>query len=182
MDDDRALYDALASSQRLGILGDRPIAEVIEHADAFVEALADVRGVVVDLGSGGGVPGLVIAARRPDLHLILVDRRATRTDHLRRLVARLGWRDRVEVITADTRELTGRLDASADAAVARGFGPPEATLRAAAPLVRAGGLLVVSEPPTPDPTRWPESLLTSTGWEPTESADARVARFRRRST
>jgi 16S rRNA (guanine527-N7)-methyltransferase len=81
---DPALIDALRASQRLGMLGGRSIYEVVDHASAFVAALADVRGLVVDLGAGGGVPGLVIAAARPDLRLVLVDRRATRTDHLRR--------------------------------------------------------------------------------------------------
>ena len=38
-----------------------PIEEVIDHADAFIAALVDVDGLVVDLGSGGGVPGLVVA-------------------------------------------------------------------------------------------------------------------------
>ena len=62
---DRALAEALAVSQRLGMLGERPIDEVIAHAGAFVDALAGTRGTVVDLGSGGGVPGLVIARAAP---------------------------------------------------------------------------------------------------------------------
>lgn len=177
-DDADPLHDALASSQRLGMLGDRPIAEVIDHARAFVDALRDERGVVVDLGSGGGVPGLVVAAARPDLHVILIDRRATRTDHLRRLVARLGWRDRVDVITGDVTEMSGRFD-EADAAIARGFGPPVATLRAAAPLVRGGGRLVVSEPPHAGADRWPAADVTASGWDPVPSPDTRVATFRR---
>ena len=175
------LIEALASSQRLGMLGDRPIPEVIEHARAFVTALADVHGVVVDLGAGGGVPGLVIAHDRPDLRLVLIDRRSTRTDHLRRLVARLGWGDRVEVVAADAAAVVGRL-APADAAVARGFGPPLTTLAAATRLVIAGGLLVVSEPPVPDPTRWPAADVTAAGWSRIPSPDPRVATFRRRST
>lgn len=155
---DHALREALATSQRLGMLGRRPIPEVIAHAEAFVVALLDVHGVVVDLGSGGGVPGLVIACRRPDLRLTLVDRRVTRTDHLTRLVGRLGWTN-VEVITADAVELavTGM---NADAVVARGFGPPAATLTAARPLLRTGGRLVVSEPPDDTPDRWPSDLRT----------------------
>lgn len=175
-----ALHDALASSQRIGMLGNRPVEEVIEHASAFVTALEGVHGVVIDLGSGGGVPGLVIAAARPDLRVVLVDRRATRTDHLRRLVARLGWRDRVEVVTADVASLAGF--APADAAVARGFGPPLTTVRAAAPLVRPGGLLVVSEPPLDDRSRWPDEDVRATGWERLPPADPRVACFRRCST
>ena len=42
---------------------------------------------VLDLGAGGGVPGLVIAHDLPDLHVTLLDRRAKRTDFLERVVA-----------------------------------------------------------------------------------------------
>ncbi|MBA3604389.1 MAG: class I SAM-dependent methyltransferase [Acidimicrobiia bacterium] len=153
--DDQPLLDALASSQRLGMLGSLPIPDVIAHAEAFVGALADVRGVVVDLGSGGGVPGLVIAARRPDLQLVLVDRRRTRTDHLHRLVGRLDWSARVEVVTAQAAALPSVLGDSVDAVVARGFGAPPAVLTAAAPLLAGGGRLVVSEPPSGSSSRWP---------------------------
>ena len=82
--------------------------DVVEHAAAFVVALEAVTGTVVDLGSGGGVPGLVIATARPDLRLVLVDRRVGRTDHLVRLVRRLGLDDRVTVLTADAEDLAGR--------------------------------------------------------------------------
>ena len=136
---DPALVDALASSQRLGMLGERPIAEVIEHAGAFVAALAGVTGTVVDLGSGGGVPGLVIATARPDLRLVLVDRRATRTDHLRRLVRRSASADRVDVLTADAAALPGLIAVPVDAVVARGFGPPAETLRRRLPCSPAVG-------------------------------------------
>ena len=171
-----ALVDALASSQRLGVLGDRPIADVIDHAGAFVVALTAVSGTVVDLGTGGGVPGLVIAAARPDLRLVLVDRRATRTDHVRRLVRRLGFTDQVEVVTGDVASLRGR---GADAAVARGFGAPGATLAAAAAVTRPGGTIVISEPPAPAAQRWPAALLTAAGVAMATSPDPRVAVFRR---
>ena len=129
------------------MLGAAPIAAVVEHSELFVTALADVTGTVIDLGSGGGVPGLVIARRRPDLHVVLVDRRATRTDQLRRLVARLGLGARVTVLTAEARALPRLLDHRADAVVARGFGPPPTVVAAATPILAQGGLLVVSEPP-----------------------------------
>jgi 16S rRNA (guanine527-N7)-methyltransferase len=135
------------------MLGAAPITEFIEHSEAFVGALAEVSGTVVDLGSGGGVPGLVIAWRRPDLDVVLVDRRATRTDHLRRLVARLGVGGRVTVVTSEARALPRLFDDAVDAVVARGFGAPGAVVRAAAPLLAEGGLLVVSEPPH-GPDRW----------------------------
>jgi 16S rRNA (guanine527-N7)-methyltransferase len=172
---DPALHEALAASQRLGMLGAWPIAEVVDHALAFVAPLADVTGRVVDLGSGGGVPGFVLAAARPDLCVVLVDRRAARTDHLRRLVRRLGWAGRVAVVTADA----AAVQLSAAGVVARGFGSPTVTLPVAARLVQPGGLIVVSEPPEADPMRWPPGLLASAGVAALPWADRRVAVFRR---
>ena len=146
-DPDAPLAEALATSQRLGMLGAAPIGDVIAHSDRFVDALTDVSGTLVDLGSGGGVPGLVIAWRRADLDVVLVDRRATRTDHLRRLVTRLRLGARVTVVTAEARQLPGLLGDPVDAVVARGFGPPSVVIDAALPILAIGGLLVVSEPP-----------------------------------
>ncbi|MET0326520.1 MAG: RsmG family class I SAM-dependent methyltransferase [Ilumatobacteraceae bacterium] len=177
--DDQALVEALVSSQRLGMLGDRPIAEVIQHAGAFVDALASTTGTVVDLGSGGGVPGLVIARARPDLMVVLVDRRATRADHLRRLVLRLDLSERAEVHAVDARRLATTFGRRADAVVARGFGPPAETLRCAAPLLADDGVIVVSEPPNPAADRWPPTTLDEVGVERAPGDDPRVALFRR---
>ena len=159
-----ALVDALLDAQRLGFLGSRPIPEVIEHARGFVRALR-ARGndrvieSVLDLGSGGGVPGLIIAHDLPAVHLTLLDRRAKRTDALERLVRRLGWQDRITVVCADVTTFVP--DTPFDAVVARGFGPPEFTLTQAARLVCAGGPIVISEPPGVD--RWDDQLLAELG-------------------
>lgn len=180
---DEPLMAALQLSQDLGMLGPRPVAEVVDQATAYVTALdaaGITGGVVVDLGSGGGVPGLVIAWRRPALRLVLVDRRTTRTDHLRRLVVRLGLEDRVEVHGVDARALPALLALPADAVVARGFGPPAALLYAAVPLLGPGGVVVVSEPPTPDPDRWPPHLLARHDVRRERSPDPRVVLLRRR--
>ena len=161
-----ALKEVLSRAQRLGTLGDRPIDEVIDHARYFVAALEGVTGRVLDMGTGAGVPGLVIALDRPDLHLVLADRRATRMDELTRAVTALGWQTRVSVITSDLEDL-GRSPehfGTYAAVVARGFGPPEDTLRCARPLLKNGGRLVVSEPPEPQPDRWPPDLVQSLGF------------------
>ena len=169
------LREALADSQRLGMLGSRPIDEVIEHAQAFVDALSDVTGTVLDLGSGGGVPGLVIAVARPDLRVLLVDRRTARTDHLARLVRRLELDDRVEVIAADASIL--RLPTPVDAVVARGFGPPVSTGRIAVAFLRPHGRFVVSEPPGDAPRRWGEDLVRRMHLVRLPHGDPRVAVF-----
>lgn len=163
------LLDALADARRLGFLGDRDLDEVVAHARVFTRALDDLavagevatgqdhRLRIVDLGSGGGVPGLVLAADRPDWSLTLVDRRAKRTDFLERVVTRLGWAGRVEVVCSDVNELIQQRPAAYDAVVARGFGPPARTLMMASRLTRRGGRIVISDPPTGD--RWDPDLL-----------------------
>jgi 16S rRNA (guanine527-N7)-methyltransferase len=178
---DVELHAALTDSQRLGFLGaGRPVAAIVDHACGFVDALTDVSGTVIDLGSGGGVPGLVIARARPDLRLVLVDRRAARADHLLRLVGRLDLADRVEVLALDAATVARDRPGTADAVVARGFGSPAATLRAARPLMRDGALVVVSEPPRAEPVRWPTALLDGLELTAVAQRDRRVAVFAQR--
>ena len=177
------LYEALGESQRLGFLGDRPIVEVIEHSRLFVTALDGLdsgcggKPEVIDLGSGGGVPGLVIAHYRPDVVLTLLDRRTKRTDFLKRLISRLGWADRVTVIADDAINVVKTSREFYDAVVARGFGPPDQTLTIATALVRPGGRVVISEPPYGD--RWSPALLEELRVERLSSV-GRVAIFERR--
>lgn len=172
------LVAVLERAQYEGALGSRPIPEVIDHARAFVAALPQGLQHVVDLGSGAGIPGLVLALDRPELHLTLIDRRAKRVDALRRATVALGWTDRVTVAEADVFQLTS--DPAwvhrCDAAVARGFGPPEETLRGAAALVRQGGWVVISEPPDTTPSRWDPAWLERNGVGTPERLGA-VVRF-----
>jgi 16S rRNA (guanine527-N7)-methyltransferase len=51
----------------------------------------------IDLGSGAGFPGLVVALLRPDLHVTLVESRRRRIEFLTATAARLGLSDRVQV-------------------------------------------------------------------------------------
>jgi 16S rRNA (guanine527-N7)-methyltransferase len=161
-------------------LGDRAIPEVVEHALLFVNALdrlASLDGswpTVVDLGSGGGVPGLVIAQQKPELKLVLLDRRTKRTDFLQRIVSRLGWGERVDVIAGDAEQFRREYHGTFDCVVARGFGPPKKTLMIASSLIRAGGRVVISEPPEGD--RWGAELLASMLLERLPS-DRRMAVF-----
>lgn len=159
------LFEALGESQRLGFLGGRPIDEVVEHARWFVAALNEVTGTVVDLGAGGGTPGLVVAMDRPDLRVTLVDRRTKRTDFLARMVRRLQLSDRVSVLALDVQDALRLGHDNFDAAIARGFGPPELTLSYASSIVRPGGTIVISEPPAVPGgvDRWDPSLLQSAG-------------------
>ena len=166
----RSLEDVLGTAQRLGTLGALPIPDVIAHSRQFVDALVGVTGSVMDIGTGAGVPGLVIAVERPDLTLVLTDRREARMDALARGVTAMGIRDRVKVLTADVAALGQSPEHAAtyDAVVCRGFASPEVTATLARPLLKNGGTLIVSEPPTFDPSRGPADLLNRRGFDPPE--------------
>lgn len=175
--DQSALIAVLERAQHLGFLGDRQITEVIDHARYFVDAIADMTGSVLDLGSGAGVPGLVIALDRPDLLVTLLDRRTKRTDALQQAVRRLRWEDRVQVVAEDAEDFLRRHHDRFDVVVARGFGPPDETLRIASSAVREGGRIVISEPPPGvGEFRWTPPLLRWVGVERLPS-DPAVARF-----
>jgi 16S rRNA (guanine527-N7)-methyltransferase len=149
--------DLLAQLERarsLGFLGPGPAAAHLEHAATFVATLEAVNGRVIDLGSGGGVPGLVIACERPDLELVLVDAMDKRCRFLEQAVEALGC-SHVTVVQGRAETLgRSELRGSAAAVVARSFGPPAVTAECAAPLLTVGGILVVSEPPEAE-DRWP---------------------------
>jgi 16S rRNA (guanine527-N7)-methyltransferase len=161
-----ALDDVLARSRDLGFLGPGPIAEQRAHAEAFLAAI-DATGVgrALDLGSGGGVPGLVLALALPHVRWTLLDGMVRRTTFLQEAVDALDLAARVEVRTARAEE-AGReptLRGSYDLIVTRGFGPPPVTAECAAPLLAVGGQLVVSEPPGSEGDRWPEAGLAGLG-------------------
>jgi len=159
------LVGVLQEAQRLGFLGARPVTEVIEHALGFLVPCGD-RQQFLDLGSGGGVPGLVVARARPQAQIVLVDRSGRRTDWLLRVVRRLGWEDRVTVLAAPAEDIardpTWR--ETQPAVLARGFGAPAVTAECASGLVAVGGLVVVSEPPDRRAApRWPVAMLEPLG-------------------
>jgi 16S rRNA (guanine527-N7)-methyltransferase len=107
----------------------------------------------------------VLAVALAETAVVLLDASERRTDFLRRAVGRLGLVPRVTVVAARA-ETAGREPAwrgAFDAVVARSFGEPAVTAEAAAPFLRVGGQLVVSEPPEPAVDRWPPAGLALVG-------------------
>jgi 16S rRNA (guanine527-N7)-methyltransferase len=186
-----SLIDALHRSRAWGFLGDGPIEDHVAHAWGFAQAASLILdpgvdrmtdptasdpgiGRWMDLGSGGGIPGLVLAHLWPDREAVLLDSSQRRTRFLAEVVEEQSWSSRVRVVNARA-ELAGRdqdLRGTFSLVVARSFGSPPVTAECAAPFLRRGGRLVVSEPPTlpeedgPDDPRWPREGLALVGLEP----------------
>lgn len=175
-----SLVAVLDEARDLGFLGPGPVEEHLQHARAYRPALLGApAGVAYDLGSGGGVPGLVLALEWPDRPWVLVDAMAKRTAFLERAVAALGLGD-VTVRTVRAEELGREPDVRESGAVvvARSFGAPPVLAECASPLLAVGGLLVVSEPPGGDPARWPAEGLAAVGLEALEAVAGPPALFR----
>ncbi len=155
----------LGRARTIGLLGPGPIEQHVAHARRFADLVSPVsaRGPLLDLGSGGGVPGLVVAELLPEVAIDLLDGRARRAAFLRDAVDELGLKDRVRILEGRAEALGRGPDRGRYAAVlSRGFGVPAVTAECAAPFLASGGLLVVSEPPEASP-RWPEEGLAMLG-------------------
>jgi 16S rRNA (guanine527-N7)-methyltransferase len=157
MTDDSALLAALTAIAERGAIGERSLPVAVAHADRFARAVPAMARRLVDLGSGGGLPGLVVAVRCPLLQVTLVERRTRRADLLRRAVRSLNLEARVEVVGEDVRVVAHAAPHGFDVVTARSFAAPAITLRWAGRLLCAGGLLVVSEPPEESAERWPQA-------------------------
>ncbi len=106
---------------------------------AVVEVVIQDGASVIDIGSGAGLPGLVLAIVRPDLRLHLIEPLARRTAWLESTVEALGL-DNVTVHRARAEAVVGEL--VADCVTARAVTALPRLIELAFPLLRPGGSLV----------------------------------------
>lgn len=106
---------------------------------AAVAELIPTRATVCDVGSGAGLPGVVIAIARPDLAVTLVEPLLRRSAFLSEAVALLGLVN-TEVVRARAEELHGAR--TFDAVTSRAVAPLARLLEWSMPLVAPHGMLV----------------------------------------
>lgn len=97
-------------------------------------------GRVGDVGSGAGLPGLVLAIARPDVQLVLIEPMERRTEWLTAEAARLGL-ENVEVVR--TRAEDYRPEPGLDQVTARAVSALRKLIPLTAPLLRSGGELLL---------------------------------------
>jgi 16S rRNA (guanine527-N7)-methyltransferase len=147
--------DALASIERYGqllattglergLLGPREVDRLWERHllnCAALERWLPDQGQVVDLGSGAGLPGVVVALLRPDLDVVLLEPMLRRATFLSEVVAELAM-PRVSVVRARAEEWANESPAAADVVVARAVAPLSRLVGWAAPLLAPDGVLL----------------------------------------
>lgn len=164
------LVRVLERARAIGLLGPGSVEAHVVHAEALLALLGRLGAaprVGLDLGSGGGVPGLILALGMPSSRWTLLDAAGRRTAFLESAVRELEVSERVQVVQGRA-EVVGRDPqhrGGYDLVTARSFGPPAVTAECASPLLRIGGWLAVSEPPEPAAERWPAQELAALGLE-----------------
>lgn len=98
--------------------------------------LVPARATVVDLGSGAGLPGVVLAILMPGIRMTLVEPLARRVEFLSECVATLGLAN-VQVVRGRAEEFAGRL--MADVVTSRAVAPLDKLAGLSAGLARPGG-------------------------------------------
>ena len=142
---ERWLAELLATS---GLTAIRDAAEARRiHVHESLAALDVVRryeGPVVDVGSGGGAPGIPLAAALPDRDIVLLEANGRKADFLERVASSFPnasvVRGRAEEQPTDVYGV----------AVAKALAPPPVAVEWCLPLVRAGGAVVLYVGPSAD--------------------------------
>lgn len=93
---------------------------------------------VADVGAGAGLPGLVWAIARPDLHVTLIEPLLRRTTWLEEVVEDLGLQEQVTVLRARAEEV----DQTFDVVTSRAVAALDKLARWCMPLVKPGGLML----------------------------------------
>lgn len=105
------------------------------------QGIAD--GTLIDIGSGAGFPGLVLAIACPHLSVVLLESTGKKTRFLESAVERLKLSDRVEVITGRAEDCARTVRrASYDLATSRALGHLAMVAELSMPLLKKGGRLL----------------------------------------
>lgn len=139
----RFTADLAEHGERLGLIGPLEIARlwsrhVLNSAVVAPYLMSGAR--VGDIGSGAGLPGLVLAIARPDVQLVLIEPMERRCDWLRAESDRLGLRN---VTVLRSRAEDAASVAPLDQVTARAVSALRTLIPLAAPLVRRGGELLL---------------------------------------
>lgn len=136
---------------RLNVIGPATAEEIaVRH---LVDSLAGLpvvgrtRGEIVDVGSGGGLPGVVLRVGLSGRTVVLLEARRKKVEFLRQVVRRLGLSG-VEAVWGRAEELgRGAWQGRFGCAVSRAVGRLELLVRYCMPLLQPGGVLVAWKGP-----------------------------------
>jgi 16S rRNA (guanine527-N7)-methyltransferase len=134
------------ANQRMNLtrIASREAAEVQHVGDGLTVLPFLPKGAhrLVDVGSGGGVPGVVLAVARPDVSVVLLEATKKKATFLVDAAGKLGLGN--VTVVAERAEMAGRgeLREACDVAVARAVGAMDFLVEWCLPLVKKGGRML----------------------------------------
>jgi 16S rRNA (guanine527-N7)-methyltransferase len=159
----------LEESRARGFLGPNAIEPHFTHSLGFAlcweERHTAPPACFLDLGSGGGLPGLFLLDRWR-CRAVFTDSMVKRAKFLEEALESEGAPGNGTVITARVEEIARipELVEAFDLVTARSFGPPAVTAECGAQFLKVGGVLIVSEPPDDsEEGRWNPARLELLG-------------------
>jgi 16S rRNA (guanine527-N7)-methyltransferase len=130
-----------------GVIGPREAERIWTRHLLNCAVLSDLFAVgarVVDVGSGAGLPGIVLALRRPDLHVDMVEPLQRRISYLTDIVDGLGLAEQIRVVRGRADERSVRdLVGGAPWVTARAVAPLDRLVRWCLPLLAPSGHLAL---------------------------------------
>jgi 16S rRNA (guanine527-N7)-methyltransferase len=150
-----------------------PAAPLARDSLVLLDHLGDARSVV-DVGSGGGMPGIPLKIARPELRVVLVEADRRKAAFLVHAAARLELD--VEVV-AERAETAGRgpLRETFDVAVCRALAPMPVLAELCLPFVRVGGRLLAMKGRLEEDDSPPHPRPPPRGGRELEEASAAIA-------
>lgn len=137
----RYTYSLAEQGEERGLIGPLELPRLwTRHILNSVIAAPLFQGSVADVGSGAGLPGLVLAIARPDLRFTLIEPMERRVTWLTEQVADLAL-DNVDIVRSRAEDV--KLKASFDVVTARAVSALRTLIPLTAPLVRHGGELTL---------------------------------------
>jgi 16S rRNA (guanine527-N7)-methyltransferase len=130
--------DLASRGEELGLIGPLEPARLWSRHILNCVLLAPLLkpGTVGDVGSGAGLPGIVLAVARPDVEFVLIEPMERRVEWLEQESAKLGLTN-VSVVRARAEET--KLDTPLDQVTARAVTALTKLIPVTAPLLRYGG-------------------------------------------
>jgi 16S rRNA (guanine527-N7)-methyltransferase len=128
-----------------GLIGPREAPRIWERHlinCGVISEIIPLGALVFDVGSGAGLPGIVLAVARPDLTITLVEPLARRTAFLSEAVTMLGLDTTVTVVRSRAEDVAGGPPAAADVVTARAVAPLDRLAGWCLPLAAIGGRLL----------------------------------------
>ena len=126
-----------------GLIGPREVPRIWDRHilnSAAVVPFLPTTGIIADIGSGAGLPGIVIATMRPEAAVYLVEPMERRCAWLAEIAEELGLGN-VEIKRGRAEEYHGAFEC--DAVTSRAVASLDKLVRMSMPLVRAGGEMIV---------------------------------------